>query len=65
MRGSLYAREGLIQGDHDMFFLTGLVIALIAVLLLPRLRVPGGVDAAQLGSMSERWLAEHRVSRPR
>lgn len=38
----------------------GIVIALIAVVIIARMRVPGGVNSANLGWMSEQWLAEHR-----
>jgi hypothetical protein len=44
-----------------MLFIVGLGIALVAVVVIPRMRMPG---AAPLGSMSERWLAEHRASHP-
>ena len=42
-----------------MLFIVGAVIALVVI--LPELRVPGGVNA-HLGWMSEQWLAEHRAS---
>jgi hypothetical protein len=45
-----------------MLFIVGVVIVLIAVVVIPRMRVPGGVNPANLGWMSERWLAEHRAS---
>ena len=45
-----------------MLFIVGVIIALVAVGILPRMRVPGGVNAADLGWMSEQWLAEHRAS---
>jgi hypothetical protein len=45
-----------------MLFIVGIVIALITVVIIPRMRVPGGVKSANLGWMSERWLAEHRAS---
>jgi len=45
-----------------MLFIVGIVIALIAVVIIPRLRVPGGVNSATLGWMSQQWLAEHRAS---
>ena len=45
-----------------MLFIVGIVIASIAVVVIPRLRVPGGVNAATLGWMSQQWLAEHRAS---
>ena len=45
-----------------MLFIVGVVIVLVAVVIIPRMRVPGGVNAAHLGWMSEQWLAEHRAS---
>ena len=49
-----------------MLFILGVVIVLIAVVvIIPRLRVPGGTDSANLGWMSEQWLAEHRASHSR
>jgi hypothetical protein len=45
-----------------MLFIVGVVVTLIAVVIIPRMRVPGGVDSSDLGWMSERWLAEHRAS---
>jgi hypothetical protein len=44
-----------------MLFIVGAVIVSIAVVIMPRMRVPGG-DASTLGWMSEQWLAEHRAS---
>jgi hypothetical protein len=41
--------------------IVGLVMVLIVV-IIPRMRVPGGVNSADLGWMSEQWLAEHRAS---
>ena len=35
---------------------------MLAVAAIPRMRVPGGVNAGHLGWMSEQWLAEHRAS---
>lgn len=52
-------REG---GEDHMLFIVGIVIALIAVVIIPRMRVPDGVNSANLGCMSEQWLAEHRAS---
>ncbi len=49
-------------GENHMLFIVGIVIALIAVVIIPRMRVPGGVNSANLGWMSEQWLAEHRAS---
>jgi hypothetical protein len=45
-----------------MLFIVVLVMVLIAVVIIPRMRVPGGVNSANLGWMSEQWLAEHRAS---
>jgi len=45
-----------------MLFIVGVVAVLIAVVVTPRMRVPGGVNSANLGWMSEQWLAEHRAS---
>jgi hypothetical protein len=45
-----------------MLFIVGLVMVLIAVVIIPRMRVPGGVNSSNLGWMSEQWLAEHRAS---
>jgi len=45
-----------------MLFILGVVVALAAVLIRPRMRVPGRVNAAHLGCMSEQWLAEIRAS---
>jgi hypothetical protein len=45
-----------------MYFIFGVAIASVAVVILRRVREPGGVNAAPLGSMSEQWLAEHRAS---
>jgi hypothetical protein len=42
--------------------IVAIVVALIAFVVIPRIRVPGGVNAAHLGWMSEQWLAEHRAS---
>ena len=59
MPGSLYA--DLTAANH-MLFIVGVVIALIAVVIIPRMWVPRGVNSANLGWMSEQWLAEHRAS---
>jgi hypothetical protein len=45
-----------------MLFTAGVVIVLLAVVIIPRIRVPGGVNAANLGWLSEQWLAEQRRS---
>jgi hypothetical protein len=48
-----------------MLFIVAVATALIAVGLIPWMRVPGGVNATNLGWMSEQWLAEHRASHAR
>ncbi|HEU5257160.1 MAG TPA: hypothetical protein VFU28_14305 [Vicinamibacterales bacterium] len=48
-----------------MLLIVGVVIVLIAVVVIPKMRVPGGVNASTLGWMSDKWLAEHRASHSR
>ena len=50
------------RADNHMLFIVGVGIVLIAVGIVPRMWVPGGVNSARLGWMSEQWLAEHRAS---
>jgi hypothetical protein len=45
-----------------MLFIVGVGIVLIAVGIISRMRVPGGVNSTDLGWMSQQWLAEHRAS---
>jgi hypothetical protein len=45
-----------------MLLIVGAVIVLIAVAIIPRMRVPGTVNGSTLGWMSEQWLAEHRAA---
>ena len=44
-----------------MLFIVGVVIVSIGVVIIPRMRMPGGVHSP-IGWMSEQWLAEHRAS---
>ena len=44
-----------------MLFIVGVGIVLIAIGIIPRMWVPGGVNP-KLGWMSEQWLAEQRAS---
>ncbi len=53
-----------LRRDH-MLFIIGFLIMVTAMVIISRLRVPGGVNAAKLGWMSEQWLAEHRASHAR
>jgi hypothetical protein len=48
-----------------MLFIIGVAIVLIAIGIIPGMREPGGVNAANLGWMSQHWLAEHRASHSR
>jgi len=48
-----------------MLFIVGVVILLVTVMIIPRMRMPDGMNAANLGWMSERWLVEHRASHSR
>lgn len=45
-----------------MFFIVGLVAALCVVVRVPLTRMAHGGTSANLGWMSEQWLAEHRAS---
>jgi hypothetical protein len=45
-----------------MLFFIAAGIALVAILVLAKMRAPGGANTAELGCMSEQWLAEHRAS---
>jgi hypothetical protein len=45
-----------------MLLILGTVIVSIAVVVIPKMRVPGGMNGSALGWMSEQWLAEHRAS---
>jgi hypothetical protein len=48
-----------------MLLIFSAVIVLIAVVIISRMRVPGGVNASTRGWMSDKWLAEHRASHSR
>jgi hypothetical protein len=45
-----------------MLLLISVLVILTALVIIARTRVPGGVNAAHLGRMSEQWLAEYRAS---
>ena len=51
-----------LNAARTMLFIVGVVIVLIAIYMIPRMCVPGGVNSANFGWMSEQWLAEHRAS---
>jgi hypothetical protein len=47
--------------ENHMLLIVGAVIVLIAVVIIPRMRVSGGMNASTLGWMSEQWA--RRASR--
>jgi hypothetical protein len=48
-----------------MLLIVGAIIALLAIVSISRMRVPGGVNTSTRGWMSDKWLAEHRASHSR
>lgn len=53
---------GVAPVSNYMLLILGAVIVSVAVAIIPRMGVPGGVNGRALGWMSEQWLAEHRAS---
>jgi hypothetical protein len=47
-----------------MLFILTVLLTLMGVAIVSWVRSPGGVNAAPLGWMSQRWLAEYRASHP-
>ena len=47
-----------------LIIIGGVLVVCVAVAVIRRIRVPGGVNATNLGVVSEQWLAEHRSSHP-
>ena len=45
-----------------MLLIVIVLIALTAIVISSRIRVPGGVNPTQLGWMSQQWLADYRAS---
>ena len=45
-----------------MLFVAGVVAMVVAVIIISRMRGAGDVSSANLGWMSEQWLAEHQAS---
>jgi hypothetical protein len=45
-----------------MLLIFSAVVVLIAVVIIPRMRVPDSVNGSTLGRVSEQWLAEHRAA---
>jgi hypothetical protein len=51
----------MIAAGHLMLFIAAILLVLVAVLAITRLRLPFTADA-DLGWMSDQWLAEQRAS---
>ena len=51
-----------LQARNTMLLFLTSAVLLIALPILRRIHVPGGVNSSSLGWMSERWLAEYRAS---
>jgi hypothetical protein len=49
------------QVENHMLLIVGAIFVLSAVVVIRRMRVPGGVNASTRGWMSDQWLAEHRA----
>ncbi len=47
-----------------MLIFIGALITLTTALVIHKVRVSNRADAANLGEVSEQWLAEHRASHP-
>ena len=47
-----------------MLIFIGALITLTTALVIRKVRVSNRADAANLGEVSEQWLAEHRASHP-
>jgi predicted Zn finger-like uncharacterized protein len=50
-------------GESHMLFIVGVGIVLAAVMIIPRMRLPRGVEAAPFGTMSEQWSPDSPSSR--
>ena len=59
----MYARECLLQRQLMLIFI-GVLITVSTALVIRKVRLSGRADAANLGEVSEQWLAEHRASHP-
>lgn len=60
MRG-LLSRADRDDGENHMLFV-GIVVVFVATAMTARMRVRGRANGADLGWMSEAWLAAHRAS---
>lgn len=63
--GMIGIRQGTSAETHDpMLLLIGVLISLSVAAILYMVRVRVGSDVADLGRMSDQWLAEYRASHP-
>ncbi len=60
---SMTVAEPVLRRPLMLIFL-GVLITLTTALVVRKVRVSGRADAANLGEVSEQWLAEHRASHP-
>ena len=56
-----YTPEKTWIAANPMLFTVVTLLVLVAVVAIRRMRVSGATNNAQLGWMSEQWLAEHRA----
>ena len=54
--------RGIRPGATHMLLVIIVLLALTAIVIGSRLRVPGGAKRGSLGWMSEQWLADYRAS---
>ena len=53
-----------IQSVNLMLILISVLVSLTVAAILFTVRVRAGADMAELGRMSDQWLAEYRASHP-
>ena len=60
------SRLGMLgeQSVKPMLLLISVLVSLTVAAILFTLRVRAGSDMAELGRMSDQWLAEYRASHP-
>jgi len=54
--------QGTRKRQEPMLFIVGLLVLSVAVVVIRRRQSSGGLATANLGLMSEQWLAEQRSS---
>jgi hypothetical protein len=48
--------------ENHVLLIFGALIVLMAVVIIPSMRLPGSGNGSALGWISEQWLAEHRAA---